>query len=95
MAVSRLNGWFGIHAQNTGSFTTLPMRASGKLAANFQTEKDGYIQLEIIDKNGKSLRKAKISGDAICQEVFDTLPQGDFQIRAEMHKAIIYTLDFI
>ena len=95
VAVSRLNGWFGIHAENTGSFTTLPMRGSGKLAANFQTEKDGYIQLEIIDKTGKVLRQAKLTGDAICQEIFDTLPQGDFQIRAVMHKAIIYTLDFI
>lgn len=94
VVVYRKNGWFGLCAEKQGSFTTLKLRANGKLSANFKTAADGFIKLELLNANGEILAAKTLTGDKVEEVVFETLPDGEFQIRAEMDKATLYALDF-
>ncbi len=94
ISVYRKNGWFGLKAADKGIFITIPVKASGSLAANYQTEKDGYIKFSLLDENDKVIAERTVSGDNVSGLVFDKLPSGSFRIKADMYKAMLYTIDF-
>lgn len=95
ISVYRRNGWFGISAGAAeGTFTTLPLRAKGRLAANFRTGDDGFIEIQLLGTQGMILNTHVLHGDAIEEPVFDSLPDGEFQIQVKMKNAILHSLDF-
>ena len=94
VAVYRKNGWFGV-SSDKGSFTTLPLTAQGKLKANYQTTGSGSVKFTLLDKDGKTLAEKTISGDAVAEVVFESLPKTEFQIKAELDHATIWALDFL
>ncbi len=95
VAVYRKGGLFGAVAGKSGAFfTTRPMAAKGKLTANIKVNDGGFAKFTILDKDGNILAAKKLQGDGIALPLFDSLPDGDFRIHAELKDAILYTLNF-
>jgi hypothetical protein len=91
----RTDGLFHVAPEeNSGSFTTVPLRANGRLTINADTGNSGSIKLQLLAPGGKVIDEKTVSGDGVALPVFDRLPKGEFRIRAELKKAKLYTLSF-
>ena len=95
VAVYRKGGLFGAVAGKTAaSFVTRPMSAKGKLTANIKVNAGGTAKFSLLGKDGKVIATKELSGDGVALPLFDTLPDGDFRIKADLKDAVLYTLNF-
>ena len=95
VAVYRKGGLFGaVAGKEAASFTTRPMAATGKLTANIKVNDGGYAKFSLLDKSDNILVTKELQGDGVALQLFDTLPDGDFRIAAELKDAVLYTLNF-
>ncbi len=92
----RRDGWVALTAGDTpGSFETREFTATGnRVVANAAIAPDGYIELELVDADGRIVAETRLAGDDLRLPVFDQLPAGTFKLRGKMRNARLYTLDF-
>ena len=95
IAKYRKGGLFGAVAGKEGAtFTTRPMSAKGKLTANLKVNDGGKAKFSLLDNDGNILATKELQGDGVALPLFDSLPDGDFRIAAELRDAVLYTLNF-
>ena len=94
----RYDGFFFASAKDQDArMLTKPVSSSGSLAMNAVIHDGGYIEVSLLDANGKvidSYSKRFDSGDNTKWQIFENLPQGEFQVELKLKNADIYTLNF-
>jgi hypothetical protein len=92
--------------ERRADFTTKPLIASGALRINAETEADGYVRVEILDRHGNPFpaycagNAAVFRGDETSAALswsdgaVTSLPPPPFTISISLEKAALYTLQF-
>lgn len=98
LARYRLGGLFSLIPEpgETGEFTTGLIVASGTMTANAQIAKDGFLEIELLDKNNRSISgfSQKLSAaNGLELTLFPKLPPQPFKIRARIKNATLYSLN--
>ena len=95
--VYRKDGYFAATAGNTPAhLVTVPLTAQGGLKINAAVDKDGYLEIKLL-QNGRAVfgyARRFTDVDAVALPVFDRLPAGEFQVEIIMQNARLYTLEF-
>jgi len=97
LAKYRLGGLFSLSPERgeTGEFTTGLIAASGAMTANAHIAKDGFLEIELLDENGRSIPgfSRKLSAvNGLELRLFPKLPRQPFRVRARMKNATLYSL---
>jgi len=95
--VYRKDGFFAATAGDTPArMVTTPFTANGGPNANAVVETGGFMDVRLLQQ-GKPMEGYAKHLEA-CNDVliplFDTLPDGEFQVEITMRNARIYTLSF-
>ncbi|MCK5801744.1 MAG: hypothetical protein KAI66_02880 [Lentisphaeria bacterium] len=98
LAKYRLGGLFSLVPEpgETGEFTTGLITASGAMTANANIAKDGFLEIELLDKNGQRILafSQKLSAaNGLELALFPKLPSQPFKIRVRMKNAALYSLN--
>jgi len=99
LAKYRLGGLFSLGPEpgETGEFTTGLIAASGAMTANANIAKDGFLEIELLDKNDRNIPafSQKFSAaNGIELALFPKLPPQPFKVRARMKNATLHSLRF-
>ncbi len=93
--VYRTDGWFGLTAgAKSGTMVSRPIKAAGKMTVNL---KAAHARFTLIDADGKAISgyDKTLSGmDSVNAVVFDTLPEQDFRVKAELKNGTLYNIGF-
>ena len=94
----RVDGFFYATAGDQDArMLTHPVTAKKGLNLNAQIHDGGYIEINLLDKEGKVIpgfNKRLDSGDNVDFAIFDKLPEGEFQVELKLRNADVYTLKF-
>ena len=104
---SRKDGWVSLQAgSKSGTLTTRTLRAGNALSVNARVQKDGFLQVEVLDEKHQALTSysgpnaATIRGDSIDHAVrwangtITILPERPIRLRIRMKKAELFGLRF-
>ena len=96
VAVYRKDGYFMVSAGNApGAFTTRPLSATGKLAANLHVLPGGKATFALLAPDGRTIAERTLAScDDVALPLFDRLPAGAFRIHAELQNAQLFSLRF-
>jgi hypothetical protein len=78
-----------------GAFTTRPLSATGKLAANLRVLPGGKATFALLAPDGRTIAERTLAScDDVALPLFDRLPAGSFRIHAELQNAQLFSLRF-
>ena len=88
-------------ADNDGEVFTIPLKAAGRrLFLNFETAPNGYVQVAIVDKSGRSLEECdRLDGSHLKQEVtwggqdMGIEPGDNFTLHFRLRQAKVYSFE--
>ena len=94
---TRENGYMYVTAADEKSeavFTTTLLSSINNIGLNFKTDNTGYIKIEILDSNKKSLFIDKLQGDFIHKNIENIKLPEKFYIKFYLSKAKLFYVSF-